>query len=43
MPTVSLACNFGFRAQELNRLQLLIRENRVRLLEAWYGYFGIES
>ena len=40
---VSLANNFGFRAQELRRLQLLVIENRFHLIEAWHGYFGTKG
>jgi len=39
----ALAANFGFAARELNRVQSLIRENRERCLEAWYGYFGSQG
>ena len=37
---VQLAANFGFRAHELREIQSIVRENRVRLLEAWNGFFG---
>jgi hypothetical protein len=36
----ALARNVGFSARELSRMLSLVRENRSRLLEAWYGYFG---
>lgn len=38
---VSLARNFGFNAVELNRLLSLVKEQRNKFLEAWYGCFGI--
>lgn len=37
---VVLARNLGFGGPELTRIERLIRENRVDLLEAWHGYFG---
>jgi hypothetical protein len=37
---VALARNLGFSAPELRRVQRLIEEHEVRLLEAWYDYFG---
>ncbi|HDN25634.1 MAG TPA: DUF4160 domain-containing protein [Thioploca sp.] len=37
---ISLASNLGFKAKELNRLNLLVIEHQNTLLEAWYGYFG---
>lgn len=40
---VALANNLGFRAVELNKLQLLVMQNKDSLLEAWYGYFGTKS
>jgi len=39
---VSLARNLGFRARELRRVQRMIEEHQVELLEAWHGYFGHE-
>ena len=38
---VSIARNRGFKAQDLSRALTLVREHRILLLEAWYGYFGI--
>lgn len=35
-----LARNLGFTAVELRRVQSLVAEHRVKLLKAWYGYFG---
>jgi len=37
---VRLARNLGFSAQELTRIERLIRDNQAALLEAWRGYFG---
>ncbi len=37
---VSLAANFGFSPRELRRIQVLIVENRAKLLEAWHGRTG---
>ena len=37
---VELANSHGFRAQELNRLRLMVIEHRVDFKEAWHAYFG---
>jgi hypothetical protein len=37
---VSLARNPGFSAQELNKIQRLVQENEVELVEAWNEYHG---
>ncbi|MGV8073874.1 MAG: DUF4160 domain-containing protein [Syntrophobacteraceae bacterium] len=37
---VSLANNLGFGPKELRTLEKNVTENRQRLLEAWYEYFG---
>ncbi len=37
---VSLARNRGFNARDLRKIEVIVRENRQNLLEAWYGYFG---
>jgi hypothetical protein len=37
---VSLANSRGFRPHELNRLQALVIEHRLTLLEAWNVHFG---
>jgi hypothetical protein len=37
---VALAKNIGFSAKELRKLQSLVEENKVILVEAWYEYFG---
>jgi hypothetical protein len=38
---VGLARNLGFGATELNRVEKIVRENQVFLLEEWNGYFGV--
>jgi Domain of unknown function (DUF4160) len=37
---VLLARNLGFAAVELRRVQRLVAEHELRLLEAWNEYFG---
>jgi hypothetical protein len=37
---VALAKNIGFRAKELRKLELLVRENQPKLVEAWNEYFS---
>ena len=37
---VALAKNIGFRAKELRKLELLVRENQTKLLESWNEYFS---
>ena len=37
---VNVARNRGFTPRDLGRALTLVRENRILLLEAWYGYFG---
>jgi hypothetical protein len=37
---VSLAESHGFRAHELNRLRVLVIEQRTGFLEAWNVHFG---
>ena len=37
---VSLAASRGFRSHELNRLRLIVIENRESFLEAWNDHFG---
>ena len=37
---VALAKNIGFRAKELRKLELLVRENQIRLVKAWNEYFS---
>ena len=37
---VALAKNIGFSPQELRKLEKLVIENRILILEAWHEYFG---
>jgi hypothetical protein len=37
---ISLAESHGFRRHELNRLRLLVIQNRLSLMEAWNAHFG---
>lgn len=37
---VELAKNIGFRGKELRKLELLVRENQIELVEAWNKYFS---
>ena len=37
---ISLARNHGFKAHELTRIEAMIEENHIELLEAWHGHFG---
>jgi len=37
---VSVAESRGFRSHQLNRLRLLVIENRAMFLEAWNVHFG---
>ncbi len=37
---VALAVNYGFNARELNEVEKLVIEHRVKLLEAWNEYFA---
>lgn len=39
---VALAYNYGYRGDELNRIEKLVIENRTMLLEAWNEYFDVE-
>jgi len=38
---VILARNLGFNARELRRIERIVTENEVDLVEAWNGHFGI--
>jgi hypothetical protein len=38
---VELARNLGYPPKDLRRIREIILENRQKLLEAWYGYFGV--
>ena len=37
---VALTKNIGFRPKELIKLESLVQEHNIKLLESWYGYFG---
>jgi hypothetical protein len=37
---VALQKTGGFRSTELSRIARLVNENRERLLEGWYEFFG---
>ena len=37
---VELARNLGFSPKELRRIQKLVVEQQMTLLEAWHGHFG---
>jgi hypothetical protein len=39
---VELARNAGFRPREISAILELVRQNRIKLLEAWNGYFGTD-
>ncbi len=39
---VVLARNLGFAAHELRVIRGIIENNQSSLMEAWYGYFGVE-
>ena len=39
---VGLAANYGFRAHELNRIERIVEEHRVRFLEAWHEHLSQE-
>lgn len=38
--TLEVEYNYGYNERDLNRIIRLARENRERLLEAWYEYFS---
>ena len=40
LESVELSKNIGFRAKELRKLELLVRENQIELVEAWNEYFS---
>jgi hypothetical protein len=40
LQSVSLAQNIGFPAKELRKLQSIVLEHQIQLLEAWHEYFG---
>jgi Domain of unknown function (DUF4160) len=37
---VSLASNIGFSAKELRKVEAIVEERQIDLLEVWHGYFG---
>jgi hypothetical protein len=39
---IELASNYGFRAVELNKIENVIVEHQIELLEAWDEHFGSE-
>ena len=39
---VAVARSRGMAARDLAKALTLVRENRILLLEAWHGYFGID-
>ena len=36
---VELASTYGFKDHEITHIRALVRDNRSKLLEAWYAYF----
>lgn len=38
-PTVKLAWNDGFSSSELNKIEVLVIQNRSTILSSWHGYF----
>ena len=40
---VALARNLGFASSELGKIQAIIEQREMELLEAWNGYFGISG
>jgi hypothetical protein len=40
---VALARNFGFSAVELRRVESLVEDHQLQLLEAWNGHFGLNG
>ncbi|MBM3235076.1 DUF4160 domain-containing protein [Candidatus Poribacteria bacterium] len=37
---IGLASNYGFRAHELNRIERIIEEYQMQLMEVWNEQFG---
>jgi len=35
---IALASNYGFRGNELNEIERIVREHQVEFLEAWYEH-----
>ncbi len=40
LDTFDVAYNYGYNTRDLNQIIRLAKENRERLVEAWYDYFG---
>ena len=40
LSTFDVEYNYGYNERELNKIIKLARENKARLLEAWYEYFS---
>jgi len=40
LSTFVVEYNYGYNERELNQIIRLIKENKERLLEVWYEYFG---
>jgi hypothetical protein len=40
LDVVALARNLGFSPKELRQIESMVMENKEKLLEAWYEYFG---
>lgn len=40
LSTCEVEYNYGYNSREMNRIIRLTKENRERLLETWYDYFG---
>jgi hypothetical protein len=36
---IQLAKNIGFKAEEINKIEKMVRENELKIKEAWNGYF----
>jgi len=37
---IELASVYGFKSHEITTIRSLVSDNREKLLEAWYAYFG---
>ena len=40
LESLGLARNSGFGPKELRRIEMILEQHRLALLEAWYGYHG---
>ncbi len=36
----SVANDGGFARRDLNEIERIVRENEIKLMEAWHDYFG---